>query len=386
MGETQEGAEEMPEAQKEGGAAPVKMESTLCHGGRFVRYNTCSNRRIVFEVTSKYKPPIIPLRSDPYSVTWSVLNSETGEQVAIKRIRYAFDKMIYAKRMLREVKILRHMDHENVLAIRDIIPPPQWELFNDVYIAYELMETNLHQIIHSDQPLSEEHIQYILYQILCGLKYIHSASVLHGDLQPSNILLNASCDLKIFDFGFEPITSPFIREYIPATKSYRAPELLLNSSGYTAAIDVWSVGCIFMELVERKCLFPGKDIVHQICLVLELIGTPKEDDLGFLDEVDRRSILGLPCYARQSFAEKFPQMHRTAIDLVEKMLTFNPSQRITVEDALAHPYFASLHDTSDEPVCKTPFSFDFEQHVLTEEHVKELIYREALALNPEYQT
>ncbi|XP_039118450.1 mitogen-activated protein kinase homolog MMK1-like [Dioscorea cayenensis subsp. rotundata] len=79
-------------------------------------------------------------------------------------------------------------------------------------------------------------------------------------------------------------------------------------------------------------------------------------------------------------------MHCTAIDLVEKMLTFNPSQRITVEDALAHPYFASLHDTSDEPVCMTPFSFDFEQHVITRDHVKELIYREALALNPEYQT
>ncbi|XP_039117880.1 mitogen-activated protein kinase homolog MMK1-like [Dioscorea cayenensis subsp. rotundata] len=79
-------------------------------------------------------------------------------------------------------------------------------------------------------------------------------------------------------------------------------------------------------------------------------------------------------------------MHCAAIDLVEKMLTFNPSQRITVEDALAHPYFASLHDTSDEPVCMKPFSFDFEKHVLTGEHVKELIYREVLALNPEYQT
>ncbi|XP_039120182.1 mitogen-activated protein kinase homolog MMK1-like isoform X2 [Dioscorea cayenensis subsp. rotundata] len=383
MGETQEGAEEMAEAQKEGVemAAPVKMESTLCHGGRFVRYNICSNRRIVFEVTSKYKPPIIPLRSDPYSVTWSALNSETGEQVAIRKISHDFDNMIYAKRTLREVKLLRHMDHENVLAIRDIIPPPQWELFNDVYIAYELMETNLHQIIHSNQPLSEEHIQ-----ILRGLKYIHSASVLHLDLQPSNILLNANCDLKICDFGFEPINSAFIRENFPVTKNYRAPELLFNSSGYTAAIDVWSVGCIFMELMERKPLFPGKNIVHQMYLLLELIGTPKEDDLGFLDEVGRRSISRLPCYSRQSFAEKFPQMHRTAIDLLEKMLTFNPSQRITVEDALAHPYFASLHDTSDEPVCMKPFSFDFEKHVLTGQHVKELIYQEALALNPEYQT
>ncbi|KAH7688142.1 Mitogen-activated protein kinase protein [Dioscorea alata] len=156
MGETQEEGAEMAEAQKEGGAAPVKMEATLTHGGRFVRYNVC---RFVFEVTSKYRPPITFLRSDRYGDTWSVLNSETGEQVAIKRILDAFDNILYAKRMLREVKLLRHMDHENVLATRDIIPPPQWELFNDVYIAYELMETNLHQIIHSNQRLSEEHIQ-----------------------------------------------------------------------------------------------------------------------------------------------------------------------------------------------------------------------------------
>ncbi|XP_039118819.1 mitogen-activated protein kinase 1-like [Dioscorea cayenensis subsp. rotundata] len=262
----------MGETQKEGAemAAPVKMEATLTHGGRFVRYCLCGNRRIVVEVTTKYRPPITFLRSDPYGVTWSVLNSETGEQVAIKRIRRAFDNILYAKRMLREIKLLRYMDHENVLAIRDIIPPPQWELFNDVYIAYELMEANLHQIIHSNQPLSEEHIQYILYQTLCGLKYIHSASVLHLDLQPSNILLNANCDLKICDFGFEPITSAVIRENFPVTKNYRAPELLLNSSGYTAAMDVWSVGCIFMELMQRKPLFPGKNIVHQMCLLLEV--------------------------------------------------------------------------------------------------------------------
>ncbi|XP_030938721.1 mitogen-activated protein kinase homolog D5 [Quercus robur] len=358
------------------------ISATLSHGGRFIQYNIFGN---IFEVTAKYKPPILPIGKGAYGIVCSALNSETNEHVALKKIANAFDNKIDAKRTLREIKLLRHMDHENVVAIRDIIPPPQREAFNDVYIAYELMDTDLHQIIRSNQALSEEHCQYFLYQILRGLKYIHSANVLHRDLKPSNLLLNANCDLKICDFGLARVTSEtdFMTEYV-VTRWYRAPELLLNSSDYTAAIDVWSVGCIFMELMDRKPLFPGRDHVHQLRLLMELIGTPTEADLGFLNENAKRYIRQLPLYRRQSLTEKFPHVHPAAIDLVEKMLTFDPRQRITVENALAHPYLTSLHDISDEPVCMTPFSFDFEQHALTEEQMKELIYREALAFNPEY--
>lgn len=114
-------------------------------------------------------------------------------------------------------------------------------------------------------------LQYFLYQLLRGLKYIHSANVLHRDLKPSNLLLNANCDLKICDFGLARVTSEtdFMTEYV-VTRWYRAPELLLNSSDYTAAIDVWSVGCIFMELMDRKPLFPGRDHVHQLRLLMEV--------------------------------------------------------------------------------------------------------------------
>ncbi|KAL5997587.1 mitogen-activated protein kinase [Asimina triloba] len=275
-----------------------------------------------------------------------------------------------------------------VVAIRDIIPPAKREAFNDVYIAYELMDTDLHQIIRSNQALSEEHCQdgtFPIVKILRGLKYIHSANVLHRDLKPSNLLLNANCDLKICDFGLARITSEsdFMTEYV-VTRWYRAPELLLNSAEYTAAIDVWSVGCIFMELMERKPLFPGRDHVHQLRLLMELIGTPTEADLGCANENAKRYIRLLPRHPRQSFREKFSNVHPDAIDLVEKMLTFDPRKRITVEDALAHPYLNSLHDISDEPVCTTPFSFDFEQHALSEEQMKDLIYREAMAFNPEF--
>nr|AKL87248.1 mitogen-activated protein kinase 13 [Linum usitatissimum] len=353
------------------------------HGGQFVQYNIFGNQ---FEITPKYRPPIMPIGRGAYGIVCSVLNSETNEMVAMKKIANAFDNHMDAKRTLREIKLLRHLDHENVIGIRDVVPPPLRREFTDVYIATELMDTDLHQIIRSNQGLSEEHCQYFMYQLLRGLKYIHSAHVIHRDLKPSNLLLNANCDLKICDFGLARPASEneFMTEYV-VTRWYRAPELLLNSQDYTAAIDVWSVGCIFMELMNRKPLFPGKDQVHQMRLLTELLGTPSESDLGFVRNEDaRKYIRQLSPHPRQSLAKLFPHVHPLAIDLVDKMMTFDPTKRITVEEALAHPYLERLHDIADEPVCQESFSFDFEQQVLSEEQMKEMIYREALSFNPEY--
>ncbi|POO01557.1 Serine/threonine protein kinase [Trema orientale] len=353
------------------------------HGGQYIQYNIFGN---LFEITNKYRPPIMPIGRGAYGIVCSVLNSETNEMVAIKKIANAFDNHMDAKRTLREIKLLRHLDHENVIAIRDVVPPPLRREFTDVYIATELMDTDLYQIIRSNQGLSEEHCQYFLYQILRGLKYIHSANVIHRDLKPSNLLLNANCDLKICDFGLARPTAEneYMTEYV-VTRWYRAPELLLNSSDYTAAIDVWSVGCIYMELMNRKPLFPGKDHVHQMRLLTELLGTPTESDLGFVRNEDaKRYIRQIPQYPRQPLARAFPHVHPLAIDLIDKMLTFDPNRRITVEEALAHPYLARLHDIADEPVCPEPFSFEFEQQPLSEEQMKDMIYQEAIALNPHY--
>ncbi|KAI3801798.1 hypothetical protein L1987_29914 [Smallanthus sonchifolius] len=178
-----------------------------------------------------------------------------------------------------------------IISIKDIIPPPVRREFTDVNIITELKDTDLHQIIQSNQNLSEEHCQYFLYQLLRGLKYIHSTNVIHRDLKPSNLLLNANCDLKICDFGLACTSAEndFMTEYV-VTGWYRAPELLLNSSEYTAAIDVWSVGCIFMELMNKKPLFPGKDHVHQMRLLTELLGTPTESDLRFIRNEDAKKV------------------------------------------------------------------------------------------------
>lgn len=121
--------------------------------------------------------------------------------MAIKKIANAFDNLKYTKRTLREIQLLRHFKHENILSLKDILPPPPYqERINSIYIVTELMETDLHQIISSKQNLTLKHFKFFIYQILRGLKYIHSANVLHRDLKPSNLLVNGDCSLKICDF------------------------------------------------------------------------------------------------------------------------------------------------------------------------------------------
>ncbi|KAF7153815.1 hypothetical protein RHSIM_Rhsim01G0222800 [Rhododendron simsii] len=360
--------------------APEVKGGVPTYGGRYVMYNVVGH---LFELSAKYVPPIMPLGRGAYGIVCCATNSETKEEVAIKRIGNAFDNRIDAKRTLREIKLLCHLDHENIIKIKDIMRPPEKDEFNDVYIAYELMETDLHQIIRSSQALTEDHCQYFLYQLLRGLKYIHSANVLHRDLKPSNLLLNANCDLKICDFGLARTTSEtdIMTEYV-VTRWYRAPELLLNCSEYTAAIDIWSVGCILMEILIREPLFPGKDYVQQLALITELLGTPEDSDLGFLrSENARKYVKQLPCVPKKSFPQKFPDLSPIAIDLAEKMLVFDPSKRITVEEALNHPFLSSLHEINEEPTCASPFVFGFEQLSLSEEDIKELIWMESLTFN-----
>ncbi|XP_021889803.1 mitogen-activated protein kinase 13-like [Carica papaya] len=352
------------------------------HGGRYVLYNVLGN---IFEVSSKYVPPIQPVGRGAYGIVCCAMNSDTNEEVAIKKIGNAFDNRIDAKRTLREIKLLRHMDHENVIKIKDIIPPPEKDKFNDVYIVNELMDTDLNQIIRSSQALTDDHCQYFLYQLLRGLKYIHSANVLHRDLKPSNLLLNANCDLKICDFGLARtvLETDLMTEYV-VTRWYRAPELLLNCSEYTVAIDIWSVGCILMEILRREPLFPGKDYVQQLRLITELLGSPDDLDLGFVrSDNARKYVKQLPYSPKQPFSQKFPDFSSAAIDLAEKMLVFDPCKRITVEEALNHPFLSSLHEINEEPTCSSPFVFDFEQTTLDEEDIKELIWRESLNFNPD---
>lgn len=219
---------------------------------------------------------------------------------------------------------------------------------------------------------------------------IHSANVLHRDLKPSNILLNSNCDLKICDFGLARGAKPddhagFLTAYV-ATRWYRAPEIMLSWREYTNAVDLWSVGCIFAEIIGRRPLFPGKDYIDQLKRVIEIIGSPSSDDLeNIVSERTRKFVASLPYKERIPFTMRFPKASPLAADLLERMLVFDPARRISVADALEHPYLASLHDPSDEPICPTEFYFEFEPAELTKEDLRRLIYEEVLLYHPELE-
>lgn len=339
-----------------------------------------------FEIENRYSL-IRPIGHGAYGVVISANDSNTNSKVAIKKISRAFDDPVDAKRILREIKLMKLFSHENVIRVLDLTPPPPTtEEFDDIYIVQDLMETDLHRIIYSKQPLTISHIQYFIYQVLRGLKYIHSANVLHRDLKPSNLLLNSNCDLKICDFGLARVAEEAgdQTEYV-VTRWYRAPEIMLACQHYTYAIDIWSVGCIFAELLGRRAMFPGDDYMAQLRLICDRLGRPSEQDLDFVSsERAKKFMLGLPDSQPEPLEKLFPNHsdEDLAIDLLKKMLTFRPGDRITVEEALAHPFMDTLHNPMDEPEADFSVHFDFEDEELSRERIQELIWEEIRELHP----
>ncbi|KAI7861519.1 MAP kinase [Spinellus fusiger] len=312
-----------------------------------------------FIVDKKYQF-IREMGQGAYGVVCAAKDTESDEQVAIKKVCRVFEKNILAKRALREVKLLKHFNgHENITSIIDM-DIVNLQDFNEIYLVQELMEADLHQIIRSGQPLTDAHFQYFVYQICRGLKYIHSANVLHRDLKPGNLLVNADCELKICDFGLargysvDPDSSAgFMTEYV-ATRWYRAPEIMLSFQKYTKAN------------------------VDQLNQILGILGTPDEETLRRVgSERAQVYIRSLPRMPRIPFQNLYPRANPLAIDLLNKLLTFDPAKRITVEEALGHPYLSAYHDEDDEPLHPEHFDFSFE--VLDSiDDMREMITREVI--------
>ena len=248
------------------------------------------------------------LGAGSYGMVCEARHVPTGERVAIKHVSKIFDDIVDCKRLLREISILRYLNHPNVVKIREIIKPDNFDSFNELYVVMEHAQSDLKKLIKSSIHLSNEHIQMIVYNTIAGLTYIHSANILHRDLKPANILINEDCEVKICDFGLarsvveetkstlmeideEPMALPVASSLEPkkqgklqrtraglqtkkeltghvVTRWYRAPELILLEREYTKAIDVWSLGCVIAELcgmlkenfatfMDRSPLFPG---------------------------------------------------------------------------------------------------------------------------------
>ena len=343
-----------------------------------------------------------------YSIVCSCYDKKESRNVAIKKISNAFDDINDARRIFREMKLLRYFNHDNIIPLLDIQKPDNKTGYNDVYIITELMETDLHRVIYSRQELSDEHIQYFIYQILRGVLFLHSAGVVHRDLRPANILANKNCDLKICDLGMDHgifkdddnsvqklIDNPNLNIELSSdmiyddskkdltekiiARWYRAPECILSPNTYTKAVDIWSIGCIFAELLGRQPLFPGDNFLDQIQKIISVLGSPSESDLEFINKNNIKDFVNrLAKRTSQSFSIMFRNANPVAVDLLEKMLTFSPKKRYTVEQCIAHPYFEGLHDPDQEPTANTQFDYSFDEGELTKEKMQIMIYEQSL--------
>ncbi|KAK3536919.1 hypothetical protein QTP86_027063 [Hemibagrus guttatus] len=326
--------------------------------------------KTIWEVPERYQN-LAPVGSGAYGSVCSAYDVKTALKVAVKKLSRPFQSIIHAKRTYRELRLLKHMKHENVIGLLDVFTPANsLEEFTDVYLVTHLMGADLNNIVKC-QKLTDDHVQFLIYQILRGLKYIHSADIIHRDLKPSNLAVNEDCELKILDFGLARHTDDEMTGYV-ATRWYRAPEIMLNWMHYNMTVDIWSVGCIMAELLTGRTLFPGTDHINQLQQIMRLTGTPPASLISRMPSHEARNyIKSLPHMPKRNFADVFIGANPLAVDLLEKMLVLDTDTRITASEALAHPYFAQYHDPDDEPEAE-PYDQSFESRELDIEEWKML--------------
>ncbi|KAK6164213.1 hypothetical protein DH2020_001077 [Rehmannia glutinosa] len=340
---------------------------------RFAMWST------LFEVDKKYVP-MKPIGRGSYGVVCSSINKKTNEKVAIKKIMDVFENRVSAIRTLREMTLLRSIKHENIVQLKEVMMPTNWRGFKELYMVYELMDTDLQQLIRSPQPMSNDHCRFFIFQVLRGLKYLHSANILHRDLKPANLLVNANCELKICDFGLARTGSDngeMMTEYV-VTRWYRAPEILLSCNNYGPSVDIWSVGCILAEILGRKPIFPGTSSLHQLKLIVSVLGTQSEaHHLQFIDNPMAKMFVQSLISQGIDFTRLYPKADPLAIDLLRKLLVFDPSKRITATEALCHPYISSLYDPSCSPQAECGLKGDVDEN-MEEQEIRQMMLREIL--------
>jgi len=293
-----------------------------------------------------------------YGIVWKVRDKHTDDIVALKKIFGAFQNATDAQRTFREIIFLQELtDHENIITLVDVFKADNDK---DIYLVFEFMETDLHAVIRAN-ILEDIHKQFIIYQLLKAIKYMHSAQVIHRDMKPSNLLLNSECLVKVADFGLarsvdfkdkEPGRHPVLTDYV-ATRWYRAPEILLGSTTYTKGVDMWSIGCILGELLGGKPMFPGTSTMNQLDRIIEVTGRPTKEDIDAIQSEFAGTMLdSLPDVEPRSLQSLYPNASEEALDLLQKLLMFNPDKRITAEGSLEHPYVAQFHNPEEELVCE----------------------------------
>uniref|UniRef100_A0A8C4I2J0 mitogen-activated protein kinase n=1 Tax=Dicentrarchus labrax TaxID=13489 RepID=A0A8C4I2J0_DICLA len=323
--------------------------------------------RTVWEVPERYRD-LKQVGTGAYGTVCSAWDRRAGAQVAIKKLHRPFQSKLFAKRAYRELRLLKHMRHENVRTLSS-------GKRKEGYVFRPFL--NLMKL----ERLTEDRVQFLVYQMLKGLKYIHSAGIIHRDLKPGNLAINPDCELKILDFGLARQADAEMTGYV-VTRWYRAPEVILNWMHYTQTVDIWSAGCIMAEMLLGKPLFKGNDHLDQLREIMKITGTPAADFIVKLQSQDAKNyIRSLPKVPKKDLHSIFSKASSSAVCVLEKMLLLDPEQRVSASEALDLPFFSEYRD-ADEETEALPYDQTMDNTDLPLDQWKRHTFTEILTFRP----
>ncbi|KAL4319766.1 hypothetical protein GQ457_18G000400 [Hibiscus cannabinus] len=276
-----------------------------------------------------------------YGVVYKARDRVTNETIALKKIRLEQEDEGVPSTAIREISLLKEMQHGNIVRLQDVVHSEK-----RLYLVFEYLDLDLKKHMDSCSEFGKDPrmIKTFLYQILRGIAYCHSHRVLHRDLKPQNLLIDRRTNaLKLADFGLARAFGIPVRTFTHevVTLWYRAPEILLGSRHYSTPVDVWSVGCIFAEMVNQRPLFPGDSEIDELFKIFRILGTPNEDTWpGVTSLPDFKS--AFPKWPSQDLATVVPNLESSGVDLLSKMLCMDPGKRITARSALEHEYLKDV--------------------------------------------
>ena len=251
--------------------------------------------------------------------------------VAIKEIKKAYEGETIDPITLREICHLKYLKHPNIIELLDVIIDNK-----SIFLIYEYMETDLYRFIYDSKYNKKKLIKAILYKILNGLKYIHSKLLIHRDLSLKNILLSDGGNIvKISDFGLSrkiDLINPKYSKRV-GTLFYMSPEMLFNFQDYTNRVDIWSVGCIFYEMIFKKTLFDGKNYIEQIHIIESVLGTPTNKTYPGIEKIEGYKKM-FPNLKINIFDSKIEGLNKKELNLIKNMIVYNPEERISAQSAI----------------------------------------------------
>ncbi|XP_055019095.1 mitogen-activated protein kinase 12-like isoform X2 [Boleophthalmus pectinirostris] len=264
------------------------------------------------------------------------------------------------------------MKHENVIGLLDVFTAEiALDRFKDFYLVMPYMGTDLGKLMKLER-LTEDRVQFLVYQMLRGLKYIHSAGIVHRDLKPGNLAINPDCELK---------ADTEMTGYV-VTRWYRAPEVILNWMHYTQTVDIWSAGCIMAEMLLGKPLFKGNDHLDQLREIMKITGTPAPEFVTKLQSQDARSYLrSIPKVPKKDLHTIFSKASPDAVSVLEKMLLLDPEERVSASESLELPFFSEFRDTDEETEAQ-PYDQTMDNTDLPLDQWKRNTFTEILTFRP----